>query len=350
MASNKKYGRGTGFYFSEEDLRRLEKAIDILNKYNKALESMSGVTAQKYMDIQDVTERYEKELKKINYHTTDDLKLLQSQYNQMQRIYQQEKEIEKTKSKYSYTDRELQKQTEKFNRLTVADTKEHIAQQEQLYKLKQRAAKEMADENKSAKKRAESTEKYVKLYERLNAQIQKERRNEGIKDAKKSFIENGVGSLFGVNSETIKSVKDGTYKWQVLTNVFQKAVELFSNSVKQSIQANYDTTENTLNNITASNRMSWNGGNFSLGGKAYNGYSMLDSAVKDQLKTEGLYNNIAVKDVVEATTKLTTQEGLGITDAINKGLQDTIIKYIVPYLDTSSEAYTNLEYLMPRNF
>ena len=101
--------------------------------------------------------------------------------------------------------------------------------------------------------------------------------------------------------------------------------------------------------MTASNNMSWNSGEFKLNGRAYQGFSNINNAIKDQLKEEGLYDNIAIKDVMEAANKITVQEGLNASDALTKGLQDTVIKYIVPYLDTSSEAFTNLEYLMPRN-
>lgn len=349
MAGIKKYGRGTGFYFSEDDLKKLEAAIDLLTKYGNAQERMAKATGKEWDKLYDTAERYERQLKAINYSTTDDIKLLQTRLDYMRRIYDQEIQAESSKKRSQENEKAYQRELDRFRRLTVDDTREHINQQERLYKLQQRAAKEMADETKTAKEKEQSTQRYIHLYERLNNQINEARRNEGITNAKQDFIENGVGSIFGVNSSIIKEVKDGTYKWRLLTDVFKKAVDLFSASVKQSIDANYNTTEAILNSMTASNNMSWSRGSFSLGGKSYQGFSKINNAIKDQLKADGLYDNIAIKDVMEAANRITTQEGLNASDALNKGLQDTIIKYIVPYLDTSSEAFTNLEFLMPRN-
>lgn len=349
MAGIKKYGRGTGFYFSEDDLKKLEEAIDLLTKYGNAQERMAKATGKEWNKLYDTAERYEKQLKAINYSTTDDIKLLQTRLDYMRQIYDQEIQAESSKKRSQENEKAYQRELDRFRRLTVDDTREHINQQERLYKLQHRAAREMADETKSVKEKEESTQRYIKLYDKLNNRIKESRRNEKIADARRDFVENGVGSIFGVNSSTIKEVKDGTYKWKLLTDVFKKAVDLFSASVKQSIDANYNTTEAILNGMTASNNMSWNSGEFKLNGRAYQGFSNINNAIKDQLKEEGLYDNIAIKDVMEAANKITVQEGLNASDALTKGLQDTVIKYIVPYLDTSSEAFTNLEYLMPRN-
>lgn len=47
--------------------------------------------------------------------------------------------------------------------------------------------------------------------------------------------------------------------------------------------------------------------------------------------------------------ELTSTSGFSLEDAIAKGYQDTVIKYIVPYLDTASETFEMLEMTMPRN-
>ena len=77
--------------------------------------------------------------------------------------------------------------------------------------------------------------------------------------------------------------------------------------------------------------------------------SHLNDAINDQLWQDGLYDNIANTDVMEAVAKLTSNSGFGLEEALVKGYQDTVIKYIVPYLDTTSEGFEMLEMVMPRN-
>lgn len=365
MAGVKKYGRGSGFYFSESDLRNLETAINILNKYINAQEKMSKATAEEWQRLYDTSERYEKQLKAINYHTTDDIKMLQTKYDYMLRIYNQEKQEEKDKRRSREDEKEYQRTLDKFRRLTADDTKEHINQQEKLYKLQQRAAREISDETKNIKEKEQSTQRYIKLYDKLNSQIREQRRIEGRNLAQsnaKEDIKYGVASsLFGTTKQDVQDIKDGVYWWKFGLKIFNKAVETFSESVKQGIDANYNSTENTLSRIVASNsgggRFGWNSGGFSASniqgfttGKSYSGFKQINNAITDQLSADNLYDNIANTEVMSAIADVTTKSGFGLEEAIAKGYQDTVIKYIVPYLDTTTEAFDDLEMIMPRHF
>ena len=155
--------------------------------------------------------------------------------------------------------------------------------------------------------------------------------------------------MFGTSQQDLIDFEDGTLAIKTGSKIFLEAVKIFKEAVKESINKNYNSTEATLNRITASNRISWSSGSFSFGGRLYNGYNQINNAVNDQLWQEGLYNNISNTDVMESIAKLTSSSGFSLEEAIAKGYQDTVIKYIVPYLDTTSESFEMLEMLMPRN-
>lgn len=184
----------------------------------------------------------------------------------------------------------------------------------------------------------------------LNTIQESERKSNAIKSTK----QDAVYSLLGTNAQNVQDVKDGTYILKTAVKVFSKAVEVFKQAVEDGVRANYESTENTLNRIVANNsaggRFSWNRGSFGIGGKSYTGYKQINNAVVDQLNGDNLYNNIGNTAIVEAAAKLTNEGGFGLEEAIAKGYQDTVIKYVVPYLDTTTEAFDSLEMLMPRNF
>lgn len=309
------------------------------------LEQVTKGAVENQTEQVELVTRYKAQLAELGVKKGETLKSLERELeieNEIMKARAKEANIEKDNIKNQKTRERVAKFERDYQREISDRKREEIEQQRELDKLYDEAKKKVAERTLSEKEYNEELNKVAQKYK-------ESRRNEKLADARRDFVENGVGSIFGVNSSIIKEVKDGTYKWKLLTDVFKKAVDLFSASVKQSIDANYNTTEAILNGMTASNNMSWNSGEFKLNGRAYQGFSNINNAIKDQLKEEGLYDNIAIKDVMEAANKITVQEGLNASDALTKGLQDTVIKYIVPYLDTSSEAFTNLEYLMPRN-
>lgn len=360
-------------YFSETAFKNLEKAIQKLEQYNRLQQQMTKASAEQYQNMYITADKYAKELKDMGIDINSNLGALKRQYETEKEIYDLRVKERKAKEeadrlvefnkqkklKLEEKDKILNETRAKFNRLIADDTKEHIAQQERLYRLQERAVKESADENKNAKEKAEAMKKYVDLYNKLDNKIKNaraiEKRDEGIKNAKQNFIENGVGSLFGTNSQAIQDIKDGTYWWKFGTKVFSEAVTQFKNAINEGINTNYNSTEKTLNRITASNRMSWSSGKFNLGDNTYIGYHNINNAINDKLWQEGLYDNIKNTDVMEATAELTSTKGFGMDKnkvsitALDKAYQDTVIKYIVPYLDTANEAFEMLEMTIPRN-
>ena len=230
--------------------------------------------------------------------------------------------------------------------------------------LYQRAGELLREVNEEAKKGYKNAEERAimedkinrKLWERrdilnsIDKQNKAQQRLDKITDAKKDL----TYSVLGTNAQNVQDIKDGTYGLKLAANTFRKAVDIFKRAVEAGIDKNYNTTEASLNRIVASNSnqgtFGWNRGSFSFGGRSYTGYKQINNAVVDRLNDYGLYDNIGNTQVIEAASKLTAEGGFGLEEAVTKAFNDTVINYVVPYLDTSSEVFNSLEYLMPRNF
>lgn len=337
MAGNKGYS-----FFSEKAFNDLKKAIDIMTKLENISKS-ERLNAEKRAEL---FTRYKSQLEDLDIKQSDTLKSLQREYDIEKDIYEQKV----LKAKTDERARKAKEKEEKQNKITmqwekdfadeIADrSKEEIANQQKLNKIKEDGLKAAKDLRRNDETRNELLKKYSKMY-----------RDEVERQKKVSRLQNNLSTAFGVSNSNIQDVKDGSFIGKKAAEIFSKAVGVFASAVKAGIDKNYNTAEETLNSITASNRISWNRGHFSVEGKDYFGYKQINNAVNDQLLSEGLFNNIDNTEVLKATAQLTSSGGFSLEEAIAKGYQDTVIKYIVPYLDTSSEAYESLEMLMPRYF
>lgn len=335
MAGNKGYS-----FFSEKAFNDLKKAIDIMTK----LESISKSERLNVERQVDLITRYRSQLEKLGVSRADTLESLQREYDYEKEIYEQkllkakvDERASKAKEKEEKRNKIIMQWEKDFADATSGRSKEEIANQQKLNKIKEDGLKVASDLRRNDETRNELLEKYSKMY-----------RDEVDRQKKVSRLQNNLGTAFGVSSSDMQDVKDGSYLGKKAAEIFSKAVGVFADAVKAGIDKNYNTTEETLNRITASNRISWNRGYFSFGDKDYSGYKQINNAINDQLLSEGLFNNIDNTEVLKATAQLTSSGGFSLEEAIAKGYQDTVIKYIVPYLDTSSEAYKSLEMLMPR--
>lgn len=351
MAGNKGYS-----FFSEKAFNDLKKAIDIMTKLENISKS-ERLNAEKQVEL--IT-RYKSQLEDLGIKKSDTLKSLQREYAIEKDIYEQkllqakinekayQDKVKSNKEKENELKRnKLAMQWEKdFAEETSDKSKEEIENQKKLNKIKEEGLKKAQDLRLSEKKRNELLDEYSKKYK---AEVDRQNALNKQKEKQQNRI-NNLGTAFGISSSDIQNVKDGSYLGKKAAEIFSKAVNIFAQAVKAGINQNYNTAEETLNRITASNQMSWSSGSFSFGGKSYNGYKQINNAVNDQLLSEGLFNNIDNTEVLKATAQLTSSGGFSLEEAIAKGYQDTVIKYIVPYLDTSSEAYESLEMLMPRYF
>ena len=337
-------------YFSEKAFKNLEKAIDLLIKYQSIEHKTAKDGAEAIQNQIELRTRYEKQLKALGVALDEDVAKLQRQYEYEKEIYESKKKqiaLEEKQRQQRNREARENKRREESNRraskmekeireLTDKSSKREVENQKKINSIMDEAIKKSKNLLLTEKQRKEIRDNAVSA---INIEKKRQQRE----NSTISFVETALGLAGG----SIDSAMEGGYGWKVITNTFAKAVEVFRDAVRESINANYNSTEKTLNSITASNRISWNSGSFSFGGRTYNGYSQINNAVNDKLWSEGLYNNIANTDVIEAAARLTTEDGLDLEKALAKGYEDTVIKYIVPYLDTASETFTNLDFLMP---
>lgn len=355
-------------YFSEQSYKNLEKAVNIMTK----LESVTKSTTLSNEEQVRLITKYKQQLDELGVKQNANLKALQRELDVEKEIMatrQKEANLENVRAeaekKRNKERRTQQNRDEKvreferaFQRETADKSVEEIKRQRELDKIHDEAIRKIKDlrigEEKRKKILEQATAEYKKQLEINKAQVEAERVAKAKEDAKQDFKESAVQSIFGTSKQDVQAIKDGTYKWTFATKVFSKAVEQFKNAVKDGIEKNYNSAQATLNRIVANNSnggaFNWSGGGFSFGGRSYSGYKQINNAITDQLSADDLYNNIGNTDVMEAVAKLTNEGGFGLEEALKKGYQDTVIKYIVPYLDTTSEAFDSLEMLMPRNF
>lgn len=294
---------------------------------------------------------------KSNFFSDDNLKMLEKFVSLMDKMQKELKEAgvnqdtlnKKTKNQadmLDYINNQLEHggdiNVEKYQRMNelLSDARE-LSKQE--YKTLEEKAKIQDKINRKLWERRD-------ILKDIENQNKAQQRLDKIADTKREILYSAIGT----NAQNVQDMKDGTYGMKAVARVFKEAVNIFKTAVETGVKANYETTENTLNRIVASNstggRFNWNRGNFSLGSNTYRGYKQINNAVVDSLNRDNLYNNISNTSVVEAAAKLTSESGFGLEEAISKGYQDTVIKYIVPYLDTTGEAFEDLEHIMPRNF
>lgn len=359
-------------YFSEQSFKNLEKAVNIMTK----LESVTKSTTLSNEEQVRLITKYKQQLDELGVKQNANLKSLQRELDVEKEIMATRKkeadvenqrvEAEKKRAKEKQAQQKRDERVREFERAFQRETAdrnaEEIRQQRELDKIKDDALEKIKDLRLSEAKRKEILEqataeykKQVEANKQINkAQAEADRVAKAKEDAKQNFKESAVQSVFGTTKQDVQAIKDGTYKWTFATKVFSKAVEQFKNAVKEGIDKNYNSAQSTLNRIVANNSsggaFNWSNGGFSFGGRSYSGYKQINNAITDQLSADDLYNNIGNTDVMEAVAKLTNEGGFGLEEALAKGYQDTVIKYIVPYLDTTSEAFDSLEMLMPRNF
>lgn len=355
-------------YFSEQSFKNLEKAVNIMTK----LESVTKSTTLSNEEQVRLITKYKQQLDELGVKQNANLKSLQRELDVEKEIMatrQKEAnlenaraEAEKKRNKERQTQQKRDEKVREFERAFQRETAdksvEEIKRQRELDKIHDEAIRKIKDlrigEEKRKKILEQATAEYREQLKINKAQVEAERVTKAKEDAKQDFKESAVHSIFGTSKQDVQAIKDGTYKWTFATKVFSKAVEQFKNAVKEGIEKNYNSAQATLNRIVANNSnggaFNWSRGGFSFGGKSYSGYKQINNAITDQLSADDLYNNIGNTDVMEAMAKLTNEGGFGLEEALAKGYQDTVIKYIVPYLDTTSEAFDSLEMLMPRNF
>ena len=330
---------GLGSY----DLKTMEKAVKLFEEMQRQVSKATGGVGE----LEKIAKKFSNDLGEIGVHWKADINNIDeaAKKYKVQLTYMKEMAKQET---------EREKRQARLNDLMEHGNTKYAEYYERISDLTQginKAQQDYIKGNGDALKLENTI--LSKLREKQDI-LESIRSAENRDNARKAAKEDLIYSLFGTNAQNIQDIKDGTYGMKAVARVFKEAVNIFKTAVEDGIKANYETTENTLNRIIASNsgggRFGWNRGNFSIGGSNYAGYKQINNAVVDSLNRDNLYNNISNTAVVEAAAKLTSESGFGLEEAIAKGYQDTVIKYIVPYMDTTSEAFESLEMMMPRNF
>lgn len=373
------YDYGKNGVFSEENFRRLEKAVNLLEEHQKKLEKYYSTianqnerTAKVVQASIDVTE----EIAKLTGERITDHQTLLNDLVQELRL---EREIKSEKVDAEIKQKDINKAMKELQERLEETEKGYsrtLDEQRKYNKLQENLAKELAKYNDGSEERIELEKQLTAELEKQKKKIEQTRKEEEKEletdkerlklkkqDAMKSYKEqHPLMQALGINSADIQALKDGTYALKGLIGVLTSVVNLFFGNMDAGIERNFNTTETTLNRITASNsgsssRLSWSKGKintsningFNVSG-SYNGIQDLSNLIVDQLQADNLQNNISNTEVREAIAKLTSTSGFGLEEAIAKGYQDTVIKYIVPYLDTTTASFESLEMLMPRYF
>lgn len=347
--------RGHNNYWSEDDLVNLKKVIQIMEQYLGQLKDLNN--AQKGY-IKDAVQRnkldqeYETQLNKLGYSLSqlNNLDNYEETYRIKSKELLQQKAINEFEKELGILRSSNDKETIKYKKEINSYYDEAVEKIKEISRKETDVNKLQKEVDKIAAKVNEKEQARTKIYKEQQEQLQKQKQIEENKKRTPEKNARDINRIFGTNID-IASVESGTSLWNAAISIFAKAVDEFKQAVTGGINKNYNTTEQVLNSIVASNagayNLSWSRGNFSFGGRNYSGFSKINNAITDQLSQDKLLNNINNTDVMNAVSSLTSTSGYSLENAIAKGYRDTVIKYIVPYLDTSSEAYNLLELRLP---
>ena len=114
-------------------------------------------------------------------------------------------------------------------------------------------------------------------------------------------------------------------------------MQIWLKRFKDGIDKIYNTYESTYTGVSV------------LMNQNQDQYMSWQTQARDSLRTLSLDNNIAISSVMEqldATTKM----GISGQKAQNKALADTISKTIAPFVDTTTDAYTDLQFKLGDSF
>lgn len=337
----KDFRRNSDGHLNEQSYKELKNIIKLYDELRNVKHTDSRATLQEIQAELDLREKLSDKIKNKG------IKNIQDEEQALRELYATEKNYWDIKKQEARDQEKLNRLTQEFNDIWSNDGKKSYNIQVEMNKLKADALKKATKLNTTEKQRQKIIEDALKKEKELENKYNKQKAKEGARD---KVIDTLLGDNF-VKNGGMDAVKNGTYGLNMAVNIFASAVNMFKNAVKEGIDKNYNATEKYYNSITASNSLSYGlsygKGSFSFGGRNYSGYKQINNAINDQLSSEGLLNNISNTDVLGAAATLTSSGGFSLEAAIAKGYQDTVIKYIVPYLDTSTDAFNTLEYVMP---
>ena len=115
-----------------------------------------------------------------------------------------------------------------------------------------------------------------------------------------------------------------------VVDVVERMFNIFLNRFMTGMDKIVNTYEETYTNVSV--MMNQNQ-------RQYNDFQL---QTMDKIKEQGLKNNIAISDVMKGLDRVVSM-GISGQEAQNKALSDTITKTIAPFIDVTSDAYTDLQ-------
>lgn len=322
------------------EITKLDKQLDLLSKMAKIYEDIDKYksNADKYADLMSKKAELERklELEGIkNLKTLNDLDEKALEIGTLSELKRRE---------YLRTEQDIAKEREK----TIKDNEKLLQQEQEKLKQKQKQAeqdeKEAINRIANYKKQNEQEEKIFKRRQELYNQ------NKGKSDAEINQIFKNDKTLNKLqNNDTVKDIlnqikvgnsnvgryveaseKGTSAKMMVLqtfVDTFNKAVQIFSDSVKKGFQNQTGSYESNFTNIavrTGMSKSSYRNSQMALGGVGTN-----------LLHEQGLMNNIRTSDVQNMWNTL-SERGFSQEDVLANSIETVITNTLVPYLDTTT--------------
>lgn len=317
----------------------LDLELEKLQQQVKLMNQLAGLYANQAKYIDDANKRaenHERILRKIAELRRNGVVNIKSESDlDMRRLELEQRRLEIYQSLEDITDDIAKKEEESFkNRIKRA--KEYKKEQEDIEKLEKKAedrrrqiASQKRNQNvkdSTLNKRFNEDEKLNNILNEIkrkkNEQVNGEYINDAIKQIK--IGNSNLGKYVELNE---KGISTKALALQAVVDTFNKAVQVFSDSVKKGFQNQTGSYENNFTNIAVRTGMSqstYRNNQMKLGGF---GASTLGDM--------GLSNNIRTSDVQNMWNTL-SERGFSQEDVLVSSLETVITSTLVPYLDVTT--------------
>lgn len=333
MAKNSNGMNGMQSYIKD-----LEKAIKLMSEMVKLqtdADKMASFYGDHMAEISKLMEKISKHNATINYNGG-------SNHKQVLDSLKEEKALMETKLK---NQAELIAQQE----ILIDNAKEQLKQEKEKLKIKEDIKKQRTESYKQLEKfktnQTKSTtptrvslnnlgdfivsnnrqkyqqETFNKIYDE---EMKKVKRSRGKIDVNQ--VEETINERYAeeINKSSAK-FQLGADLIQVAANTFKKGVEVFTNLFKSGISNQSNAYENTFSNISVRT------------GITRNQYLNRQLSTASDLKSQGLFDNVAVSEVQEMWNSL-ANTGMNDGDIVANAIDNVVTQKIVPYLDTTSQS------------
>lgn len=146
-----------------------------------------------------------------------------------------------------------------------------------------------------------------------------------------------LDQMKGLDASAAK-IKTGAQVFQIAADGFKKVMNNWLDRFKGGMDKIIDTYESTFQAQAVQTQIS------------EDEYFDKQRDMQDSLNKQGLQNNIAITDVMQATADFTKSGITNMTQAMSMGEQSAISKVLAPYLDTQSDAFISMSQTLGPQF